>query len=337
MKTSVGINGFGRIGRQVTRAILERYPDDIEIALINDSSDPEVNAHLFKYDSTYGRYPGTVHADEDGMVIDGHRVAVSNQTDPSRVPWGENGVDIVIEATGGFTSASKAALHMEAGAKKVIVSAPCTDADSTIIMGVNDHQYDPDRHRVISCSSCTTNCVVPVVKVLNDAFKVRSGLMTTVHAYTNDQSLIDGDHTDLRRARSAAENIIPTSTGAAKSIGQIIPELDGRVHGIAVRVPTPTVSLVDFTAQLGCGVTPQRINDAMREAASNGMRNVLSYTEDPVVSSDIKRDPHSSVFDGLSTMVVNKRSVKVLAWYDNEWGYSCRLADLTHMVAEMGV
>ena len=336
-KTRVGVNGFGRIGRQVIKALIQNYGDDVEVVAYNNTSPVEMNAHVFTYDSTYGKYPGTVEAADDGLIIDGKKLIDITEMDPSRIQWGDLGVDIVLETSGRFTDADKAAMHMEGGAKKVIVSAPSNGADSTVILGVNEDSYDPDKHKVISCGSCTTNAIVPVVKVLNDHFGVKRGLMTTVHSYTNDQRLLDGSHKDLRRARAAGQNIVPTSTGAAKSVGQILPELEGKIHGLALRVPTPAVSLVDFTADLGKNVTKDEVNAAFKETSENGMAGILGYTEEPLVSSDFIEDTHSTIFDALSTVVIDKEMVKVISWYDNEWGYSMRLADLTKRVADMGV
>ena len=337
MATRIGINGFGRIGRQVLKATLERHPDELEVVAINDLTSPETNAHLLKYDSTYGRYPGKVVATEDSLQVDGHEVKVVAERDPSRIPWGDFGVDIVVESTGIFTDASKAAGHLEGGAKKVIISAPAKGEDLTIVLGVNDERYDPKAHRVISNASCTTNCIAPVAKILNDRFTVNKGLMSTIHSYTNDQRILDQVHNDLRRARTAAANIVPTSTGAARAVGLTLPELNGKIHGMAYRVPTASVSIVDFTAELGRDVTVDEINAAFKEASETYLHDILDYTEEPLVSSDFRGDPHSAIFDSLSTMVIGGNLVKVLAWYDNEWGYSCRVADLAHFVAEKGI
>jgi glyceraldehyde 3-phosphate dehydrogenase len=335
-KTRVGVNGFGRIGRQVVKALFEYYPDDIEVVAYNNTSPIENNAHLFKYDSTYGRYSGSVEATDEGLLIDGKFVRDLTELDPSKIQWGDMGVEIVLETSGRFTDASKASVHVEGGAKKVIISAPSSGADSTVILGVNQDDYDPIAHRVISCGSCTTNAIVPVVKVLNDHFGVNKGLMTTVHAYTNDQRLLDGSHKDLRRARGAGQNIVPTSTGAAKAVGELLPELEGRIHGIALRVPTPTVSLVDFTAEVKQDVSVDQVNAAFKVTSENAMAGILGYSEEPLVSTDFVEDTHSCVFDALSTVVIGGNMVKVLAWYDNEWGYSVRLAELTYRVAIQG-
>ena len=337
MSTRVGINGFGRIGRQVLRATLERHPDELEVVAVNDLAAPQANAHLFKYDSNYGRYPGTVQAVDGGIEVDGRLVRSLSERNPADLPWGDLGVDIVIESTGIFTQREKAAGHIEAGAKKVIISAPATGEDKTLVLGVNADEYDPDAHHVLSNASCTTNCVAQLIKVLNDEFGIRHGLMTTVHAYTNDQQILDQVHSDMRRARAAASNIIPTSTGAAKVVGVVIPELNGKLHGMALRVPVPTGSITDFVADVGRDVTKEEVNEAFRKAAEGELNGILEYTEDPIVSSDIKMNPASCIFDADSTMVMEGNMVKVLGWYDNEWGYSCRTSDLTAMIAEKGL
>ena len=337
MTTRIGINGFGRIGRQVLRATLERHPDELEIVAVNDLAPPKVNAHLFKYDSNYGRYPGEVSASDDAIEIDGKRIASLSERNPSALPWGDLGVDVVIESTGLFTQREKAAGHIEAGAKKVIISAPATGEDKTLVLGVNADEYDPVEHHIISNASCTTNCVAQLIKVLNDEFAIQRGLMTTVHAYTNDQQILDQVHSDMRRARAAASNIIPTSTGAAKVVGVVIPELNGKLHGMALRVPVPTGSITDFVADVGRDVTKEEVNEAFRKAAEGPLNGILEYTEDPIVSSDIKMNPASCIFDADSTMVMEGNMVKVLGWYDNEWGYSCRTSDLVAMIAEKGV
>ena len=337
MVTRVGINGFGRIGRQVLRAIMERHPDTLEVVAVNDLADTKTNAHLFKYDSSYGRYPGTVEAREHSLVIDGHEVMVHSERDPASLPWGDDGADIVIESTGIFTDAGKAGGHLEGGAKKVIISAPASGEDLTIVLGVNEDRYDPQNHRILSNASCTTNCLATMVKVLHDNFEVEQGLMTTIHAYTNDQNILDQIHTDLRRARAAAVNIIPTSTGAARAVSLVLPELAGKLNGMAMRVPVPTGSVTDFVANIKKSATADEINAAYKEAAENGLRGIMEYTEEPLVSSDIIKNPHSSIIDGLSTMVVSDNMVKVIGWYDNEWGYSCRTADLAAFVADKGI
>ena len=337
MTTRIGINGFGRIGRQVLRATLERHSDEIEVVAVNDLAPPKANAHLFKYDSNYGRYPGEVSAGDDAIEIDGKRIASLSERNPSALPWGDLGVDIVIESTGLFTQREKAAGHIEAGAKKVIISAPAAGEDKTLVLGVNADEYDPASHHIISNASCTTNCVAQLIKVLNDEFSIKHGLMTTVHAYTNDQQILDQVHPDMRRARAAAANIIPTSTGAAKVVGVVIPELNGKLHGMALRVPVSTGSITDFVADLGREVTRDEVNAAFRKAADGELDGILEYTEDPIVSSDIRMNPASCIFDAESTMVMEGNMVKVLGWYDNEWGYSCRTSDLTAMIAGKGM
>ena len=337
MSTRVGINGFGRIGRQVLRATLERHPDELEVVAVNDLAAPKANAHLFKYDTNYGRYPGEVRAVDGGIEVDGRRIQSLSERNPADLPWGDLGVDVVIESTGLFTQREKAAGHIEAGAKKVIISAPASGEDKTLVLGVNDDEYEPGAHHVISNASCTTNCVAQLIKVLNDEFGVRHGLMTTVHAYTNDQQILDQAHPDMRRARAAAQNIIPTSTGAAKVVGVVIPELNGKLHGMALRVPVPTGSITDFVADVGRDVTKEEVNEAFRKAAEGPLNGILDYTEDPIVSSDIRMNPASCIFDAESTMVMEGNMVKALGWYDNEWGYSCRTSDLAAMIAEKGV
>ena len=331
MSTRIGINGFGRIGRQVLRATLERHPDELEVVAVNDLADDATNAHLFKYDTNYGIYPGEVRAGDGSIQVDGHAIRSLSERDPAKLPWGDLGVDIVIESTGVFTDGEKAAGHVEGGAKKVIISAPATNVDKTLVIGVNDDEYD-DSMRVVSNASCTTNCVAQLIKVLNDDFGIRRGLMNTIHAYTNDQQILDQYHKDLRRARAAAQNIIPTTTGAARAVGSVIPALNGKLHGMSLRVPVPTGSITDFVAELEADVSVEEVNDAFRQAAEGKLHGVLSYTEDPIVSSDIKMDPHSCIFDALSTMVMEGNMVKVLGWYDNEWGYSCRTSDLAAMM-----
>jgi len=337
MTFTVGINGFGRIGRQVFKAILDRYPEELEVVAVNDLTSPETNAHLLKFDSTYGRFPGEVDSDHEGLIVNGKKVKVVSERDPAKIPWGEMGVDIVVESTGIFTDASKAAGHLEGGAKKVIISAPASGEDQTIVLGVNDDSYDPVNHNIISNASCTTNCIAPVAKVINDRFEIKKGLMSTIHAYTNDQNILDQVHGDLRRARTAAANIVPTSTGAARAVGLALPELKGRIHGMAYRVPTTTVSIVDFTAEIASNTSVEEINQAFSDAASNQLNGILDYSEEPLVSSDYRGDPHSAILDSLSTMVIEDNMIKVVAWYDNEWGYSCRVADLVVFVGEKGI
>jgi glyceraldehyde 3-phosphate dehydrogenase len=336
MVTRIGINGFGRIGRQVTRAIKERYPDKLQVVAINDLADTQTNAHLFKYDSNYGTYPGTVEATEDGILIDDSLVKVLAERDPADLPWGDHGVDIVVESTGFFTDGPKAAGHMKGGAKKVIISAPAKGEDATLVLGVNPEIYDPQKHNVVSNASCTTNCIATMAKVLHDNFGIERGLMTTIHSYTGDQNILDKVHEDLRRARSAAQNIIPTTTGAAKAVGVVLPELNGKIHGMAFRVPTATGSVTDFVANLSKGASEKDINDAYQEAAAGSLSGILQYTDEPLVSSDFIGNPHSSIIDGLSTMSLQDDMVKVVGWYDNEWGYSSRTADLAAFLTDAG-
>jgi glyceraldehyde 3-phosphate dehydrogenase len=336
MATRIGINGFGRIGRQVLRSIMENHEGELEVVAVNDLTDTRTNAHLFRYDSSYGQYPGKVEAREDGMAIDGHVVKVFAQRDPAQIPWGDVGADIVVESTGVFTDAKKAAAHLQGGAKKVIISAPARNEDITLVLGVNEKGYDPNSHHVVSNASCTTNCIAPIVKVLHDTFGMSRGLMSTVHSYTNDQKILDQFHEDLRRARSAAMSIIPTTTGAARAVTLVIPELQGKIHGIAYRVPTPTVSVVDFVADVERDVDIDEINNAYREAAGKALKGILEVCEEELVSMDFKGNPHSAIVDSPSTMVVDKRMVKVVGWYDNEWGYSCRVGDLAAFMAKQG-
>jgi glyceraldehyde 3-phosphate dehydrogenase len=336
MVTRVGINGFGRIGRQSMKAMLERHPDTIEVVAINDLTDTKTNAHLLKYDSTYGHFPGEVEVTTDALIVNGHHIKVLAQRDPAQIPWGDLGVELVIESTGFFTDADKAAAHLRGGAKKVIISAPAKGEDLTIVLGVNDYMYDPAKHNIISNASCTTNCLAPTAKVLNDAFGIERGLMNTIHSYTNDQRILDQVHKDLRRARSAGANIIPTTTGAARALALVIPELKGRFDGMSLRVPTITVSVVDFVATLRKETSKEEVNDAFKEAAAGALKGLLDITEEPLVSSDFRGDPHSSIVDGLSTMVMGGNMVKVIAWYDNEWGYSCRISDLADFIGQKG-
>ena len=337
MTTRVGINGFGRIGRQVLKAIHERHPDALEVVAVNDLTDTETNAHLLKYDSNYGIFDADIEAGDGAIRINGREITVLAERDPGKIPWGDHGVDIVIESTGIFTDAQKAAAHRNGGAKKVIISAPAKGEDLTVVLGVNDDAYDPARHHVISNASCTTNCIAPVVKVLHDSFGVQHGFMTTVHSYTNDQRILDTVHSDLRRARAAALNIIPTTTGAAKAVTLVMPDLKGRIDGFAMRVPTPTVSVCDFNATLDQSVTIEQVNEAFQEAAGEAMKGILGVELKELVSMDFKGDPRSSIVDAPSTMVLGGSLVKVIAWYDNEWGYSCRVADLCARMAERGV
>jgi glyceraldehyde 3-phosphate dehydrogenase len=337
MATRVGINGFGRIGRQSMKAILERHAGELEVVAINDLTDTKTNAHLLKYDSTYGRFPGEVEATPDSLIVNGHKIKVLAQRDPAQIPWGDLGVEIVIESTGFFTDAEKAAAHLHDTVKKVIISAPAKGEDLTIVLGVNDHVYDPSKHNIISNASCTTNCLAPAAKVLNDTFGIERGLMNTIHSYTNDQRLQDQLHSDLRRARAAAVNIIPTSTGAAKAVALVIPELKGRFDGMSLRVPTLTVSIVDFVATVRKETSKEAVNEAFKAAAAGALKGILDYTEEPLVSSDFRGDTHSSIIDGLTTQVLGGNMVKVVAWYDNEWGYSCRVSDLAAFLAKKGL
>ena len=337
MVTRVGINGFGRIGRLVARATIDRYPGKVEVAAVNDLTDAKTNAHLFKYDSNYGVYPGQVEANNDDLVIDGRNIKVFSERDPAQIPWSEMGVDLVVESTGIFTDGEQAAGHLKGGASKVIISAPASNVDLTMVMGVNDDTYNPEQHNIVSNASCTTNCFAPMVKVLHDAFGIDHGLMSTIHSYTNDQAILDQRHSDLRRARTAAQNIIPTSTGAARAVGLVLPELNGRLHGIAFRVPTATGSVTDFVANLSKDVTAEQINEVFLKASQTELKGILEYTEDPIVSSDIRGNVHSCIFDALSTMVMQDRMVKIMGWYDNEWGYSCRTADLCSFITDKGI
>jgi len=337
MAIKVGINGFGRIGRLTFRTINQYHDDKLEIAAINDLTDTKTNAHLLKWDSTYGAYPGTIESTEDSIVVNGGQVKVLSERDPANIPWQDYGIDIVIESTGIFRDGTKAAGHRQGGAKKVIISAPASNEDVTIVLGVNEGVYNPDKHNIISNASCTTNCIAPVVKVLHQNFGLSKGLMTTVHSYTNDQRLQDMFHKDLRRARGAAQNIIPTTTGAAKLVGRIMPELNGKVHGMALRVPVSTVSVVDFVAELNQEVTVEQVNQAFKAAAEGALEGIIEYCQEPLVSSDFKGNPASAIFDSLSTMAIGDNMVKVLAWYDNEWGYSCRLADLAAYIVDKGL
>jgi glyceraldehyde 3-phosphate dehydrogenase (phosphorylating) len=334
VSTRIGINGFGRIGRQTLKAILERHPDSLEVVAINDLAPTATNAHLFKYDSTYGRFPGEVTAGEGVITVNGQEIKAFSERDPAALPWMDLGVDIVIESTGIFTDATKAAAHREGGAKKVIITAPAKNEDLTVVLGVNEGAYDAARHHVISNASCTTNGLALPVKVILDAFGIESGLMTTVHSYTNDQNVLDVVHKDLRRARAAGLNIIPTTTGAAKALALVLPELKGKFNGFSLRVPTPTVSVNDVVVVTSRPVSAEAANEAFKAAAEGSMRGLLGYTEEPLVSMDLKGDERSSIVDGLSTMGMGDHMLKVIAWYDNEWGYSCRVADLAQFVAE---
>ena len=332
MSVRVGINGFGRIGRNVFRAAYERGAD-IEWLAVNDVIDPKTIAHLLRYDSNYGPFPGEVEATDTGVQVDGREIRVLSESDPGALPWGELGAEVVIESTGRFTDRENAAKHLDAGAKKVVISAPATNPDVTVLLGVNfDEVYDSSQHHVISNASCTTNCLAPVAKVLHGTVGIKHGLMTTIHAYTSDQRLQDMPHRDLRRARAAAINLIPASTGAAKAIGVVIPELNGKLHGFAVRAPVPTGSVVDLTVEANRETNVEEVNEAMRAAANGPLEGLLAYTEDPIVSSDIVKNPASSIFDSQLTAVMDGTMVKVVSWYDNEWGYSCRVADLVQKI-----
>jgi len=335
MAIKVGINGFGRIGRLLYRAALERNAN-IDFVAINDLADAKTNAHLLKYDSVHGRFPGTVEAEADKLVVNGKDLKVLSQRDPAALPWKDLGVYLAVESTGLFTNREGASKHLQAGAKKVLISAPAENPDATFVLGVNEETYDPEKHNILSNASCTTNCLAPVSKVLADNFGLEKGFMTTAHSYTNDQKVQDLVHKDLRRARAAAVNIIPTSTGAAKAIGLVLPSCSGKMNGISLRVPTPDVSIVDLTAILGKDVTKEEINAAMKQAAEGPMKGILEYTEDPIVSSDVLHSTYSAVFDAQSTMVMGDKSnfVKILAWYDNEWGFSCRMVELIELVGK---
>ncbi|MBN1248597.1 MAG: type I glyceraldehyde-3-phosphate dehydrogenase [Anaerolineae bacterium] len=333
MATKVGINGFGRIGRQVLRTMMERHPDELEVVAINDLFPTETNAHLFKYDSNFGIFDGEVSYTEDSLVVNDHKVKAFAIRNPEELPWGELGVDIVVESTGIFRDRAGASKHLTAGAKKVIISAPAKGEDITVVIGVNDSKYDPANHHIISNASCTTNCLAPVAKVLSDTFGIAYGLMTTIHSYTNDQNILDQGHKDLRRARAAAMNIIPTTTGAAKAVGLVLPELKGIVDGMSMRVPTPTVSVVDFVVQLKTDAGVAEVNAALKAAAEGELNGILGFSEEPLVSMDFKGDSRSSIVDADQTSAVGPRFVKVIAWYDNEWGYSCRVADFAAIVA----
>jgi glyceraldehyde 3-phosphate dehydrogenase len=332
MAVRVGINGFGRIGRQSLKALIERTPD-VEVVAVNDLVDTSLNALLFKHDSTYGAYPGTVDHTDDSLIIDGRQIKVLKEKDPAALPWGDLGVDIVLESTGIFTDATKARAHLDAGAKKVIISAPAKGEDITVVLGVNEGKYDPAAHDIISNASCTTNSLAPAAKVVHDLLGIQSGLMNSILSYTNDQRILDVAHKDPRRARAAGQNIIPTTTGAAKALALVIPDLKGKFDGFSLRVPTPTVSVVDFTADVSRPTSVEELNEAFRAAAEGPMKGILGYSEEPLVSMDFKGDPRSSIIDAASTMVLDGTLVKVIAWYDNEWGYSCRCADLIGFVA----
>ena len=335
--TRIGINGFGRIGRLTLRAVNQCFDGELEVTAVNDLADARTNAHLFKWDSTYGPYDGAVEANNDIITIDGNKIKVYSERDPGNIPWSDCGVDVVIESTGIFNDATKASAHKNGSVKKVIISAPAKNEDITIVLGVNEGKYQPDKHHIISNASCTTNGLAPIVHVLHQGFGIRKGLMTTIHAYTNDQSLQDTYHKDLRRARAAAENMVPTTTGAAYAIGRVLPELEGKLHGIALRVPLASVSLVDLVVELEKNTNADELNQAFKSAAEGQLKGILEYCQEPLVSSDFKGNPASSIVDAPSTIVIGDNIAKVLAWYDNEWGYCSRLVDLVKFVAEKGL
>ena len=336
MSVKIGINGFGRIGRNTFKIISEKHPE-IEITVVNDLSDTKTLAHLLKYDSVFGVFDQHVEAKDSLLVVDGKETKVFTEKDPVNIPWGDLGVDIVVESTGVFRSKEQAAKHIQAGAKKVIITAPAKNEDITIVMGVNERDYNPNEHHIISNASCTTNCLAPVAKVIVDNFGIKKGLMNTIHSYTNDQRILDLSHKDLRRARAAALNIIPTTTGAAKAVALVIPELKGKLNGFALRVPTPTVSIVDLTCVLEKSATVEQVNEALMLASEDRMKGILGYTEEPLVSMDFKGSTYSSVVDGLSTMIIGDDLLKVIAWYDNEWGYSCRVVDVVEYIIKKGL
>ncbi len=337
MKTKIGINGFGRIGRNAFKIITDRYAEELEVVAVNDLTDAKTLAYLLKYDSVFGKFEGEVEAKENALLVNGKEIRILAERDPGNIPWKELGAEIVLESTGLFTKREKAELHItKGGAKKVIISAPATGEDITLVLGVNESRYDPQKHHIVSNASCTTNCLAPVAKVLNDRFGIVKGLMTTVHSYTNDQNILDLPHKEIRRARAAGLSIIPTKTGAAKAIGLVLPELAGRLNGFSLRVPTPAVSVVDLVVETEKTVTREEVNAVLKEAAEGELKGVLGYTEEPLVSVDFKGESASSVVDALSTMVIEGNMVKVLSWYDNEWGYSSRCADLAAFVAARG-
>jgi len=337
MAVKIGINGFGRIGRQVYKAIRERYDKEIDVVAVNDIGNIKIMTHLLKYDTNYGHFPGVVTAREDGFVANGDEVKILAERDPARLPWGKLGVEVVVESTGLFRARDKAKLHLDAGAKKVIITAPAKEEDLTIVLGVNEKVYDPARHHILSNASCTTNGLAPVAKVLFDRYGIEKGILTTVHSYTNTQRLLDLEAADPRDARAAAMNIVPSETGAAKAVGLVIPELKGKFTGMAFRVPTATVSVIDFTAVLSKNATEEEINASMKEYAAGAMKGILAYSEEPLVSSDLRGDSHSSIFSAIDTLVIGGNLAKVISWYDNEWGYSVRVADLVSYVASKGL
>lgn len=335
MKIKVGLNGFGRIGRAILRIAEERLNDNIEIVAINARADVDVLEHLFVYDSCYGTFKGNVEAKDNNILrINSNNINILSYKDPEDIPWKDLGLDIVIESTGIFTKRELAQKHIKAGAKKVIITAPGNDEDITLVMGVNEDAYDNSKHNIISNASCTTNCLAPLAKVLDEAFKIEKGLMTTIHSYTNDQRILDKTHKDLRRARAACESMIPTTTGAAKAVSKVLPQLEGKLNGLSVRVPTPTVSLVDLVCELEKDVTIEEVNKVLKDASNGSLKNILGYSEKPLVSIDYRQDSRSSIVDGLSTMVIDNKMIKVVSWYDNEWGYSSRTVDLVNYVAE---
>lgn len=338
MKAKIGINGFGRIGRNAFKVIMEKYQDVLDVVVINDLTDAKTLAHLLKYDSVYGRFNGQVEAKDDSLLVNGKEIRIMAQKDLASIDWKAHGVDIVLESTGLFTKREKAELHITSGgAIKVIISAPATDEDITIVLGVNEDRYHPAQHHIISNASCTTNCLAPLAKVLHEAFEIKKGLMSTIHSYTNDQRILDLPHSDLRRARAAAMSIIPTKTGAAKSIGVVIPELAGKLNGYSFRVPTPTVSIVDLVVETGKPVTREQVNALLKARAEGELKGIMNYSEEPLVSTDYLGDPASLTIDALTTMVIDNNMVKVLAWYDNEWAYASRYADLAAFVAKQGM
>jgi len=333
----IGINGFGRIGRQVFKAVLERYPETLTVAAVNDLFDVETNAHLLKFDTSYGIYEGSVAAEKDGFRVNGRNIRNFAYRDPALIPWKDEGVDIVIESTGIFRSGDKAGIHLEGGARKIIITAPAERVDLTVVMGVNDDRYDPKKHHILSNASCTTNCLAPPALAVHEALGIEKAMMTTVHSYTNDQRILDLPHKDLRRARAAGQNIIPTTTGAARALALVIPELEGRFDGYSLRVPTPTVSIVDFTAQLKKKTSTEELRDVLRKASRGRLKEVMACEERPLVSSDFRGNPFSSIVDLEFTTVLRSDMAKVTAWYDNEWGYSCRVADLAHLLTSKGL
>jgi glyceraldehyde 3-phosphate dehydrogenase len=337
MATRIGINGFGRIGRLTLRTIHQYHQDRLEVVAINDIADTKTNAHLLRWDTNYGHFPCELGADGKSITVNDKEIRTLSEREPANIPWKDFGVDIVIESTGLFTDAKLAAAHMKGGAKKVLISAPAKNEDITVVLGVNEDKYLPDKHNIISNASCTTNCLAPPAKVLSDNFGINKGLMTTIHAYTNDQKVMDIVHKDMRRARAAALNIIPTTTGAAAAISRVLPELEGKLHGIALRVPVGTVSLVDLVVELNTKVTAEQLNEAFRKAAEGPLSGILEYCEEELVSTDFKGNPASSIVDAANTMVIGDNMAKVLAWYDNEWGYSCRLADLAVYITDKGL